>query len=305
MDRPKVEEQPAVRLSDWASLNCSLLWIYDDDVPSYGYNRSVSLQDECLVWLVREGRALVRTEHQEWEVEPGEWFFLPEGNFWQDFAPRTRMLSMRFRATWVTGIPLFHHGGGIKLQAVDYARLEALALPMIRFFKREFPVRRRDLRASLATTGQYLKLQQRLMRWLQEYADVLMELGFEPSCLSHMDPRVSRLARDLDNWPFATPMNEDDLAGRVNLSGRQLARLFQNDFGVTPSRYLAERKLASAKHALEVNEETIKEIAYAHGFKSLSHFSTWFRKETGEPPRKYRQDYEKYHARIKSSPLRG
>lgn len=293
------QSQLAIPLSDWASLTCSLIWVYDEEVPSYGYHRSVVPNEENVVWLVREGEAIVQTDKVEWRVSPGDWFFLPEVNYWQDFSPHTRILSIRFRATWITGIPLFHHREGIKVKADDYRQLEKVAKPLGRFFQRTFPQLGRHLRATLATPEQYLHLQHRLMAWLHVYAGVLLAEGRVPTRISPIDPRMLRVARDLDNWPLHTPLDEEQMAVQLNLSGRQLARLFQKDFGQTPSRYIMNRKLQMAKSALELNERTVKEIAYSLGFKSLSHFSTWFRKQSKRSPREYQANYEKYRPKQK------
>jgi len=285
----------AIPLSDWASLTCALIWIYDEEVPSYGYHRSVIPDQESVAWLVRSGEAQVRTERKEWRIRPGEWFFLPEEKFWQDFAPETHILSIRFKASWITGVPLFHHREGLLLKAADYPQLEKTSLPLSRFYRRTFPEPGRHLRATMASPDQYLKLQYRVMVWLHAYAESLMAEGRVPSRISPMDPRVLTVARNLDNWPLHLPLDEEELAAQLNLSSRQLGRLFQNDFGKTPSRYFAERKIQNARSALEGHENSIKEIAYSLGFKSLSHFSTWFRKQSGISPREYRNDYDTYH----------
>ncbi|WP_269526327.1 helix-turn-helix transcriptional regulator [Coraliomargarita parva] len=287
----------AIPLSDWASLTCSLIWIYDDEVPAFGYHREVVANQESVVWLIRDGAAQVRSAGKEWNLRAGDWFFLPDHDYWQDFSPQARLLSIRFKANWITGVPLFRHGDGFSLKAEAHHRLETVAVALNRFFKRTLPRTDGYLRATSATTDQYLHLQQRLMTWLQVYAETLMSVGLQPTRLSPVDPRMLRVARDLDNWPLSVPLDEVQLAAQANLGDRQLSRLFQQEFGMTPSRYFNGRKLKSARSALEAHERNIKEIAYSLGFKSLSHFSTWFRKQTGRSPRAYRKNHYEYHPR--------
>lgn len=285
----------AIPLSDWASLTCSLIWIYADRVPVYGNHRPGIVNQESAVWLVREGEAHVKTKEQEWVIRPGEWFFLPEISYWQDFAPETHLLSLRFRATWITGIPLFHHGNGVKVLAEQYPILESEALPINAYFKEQGLDDGRRLRGVSVTMGQYMKLQSMLMNWVEQYVKVLVEEGLMPTRLNPIDPRMLKIARELNNWPLDLPLDEEILARGLNLSGRQLARLFSRDFGMTPSRYFSIRKLDSAKSALQTHDVTIKEIASSHGFKSLSHFSTWFRSQFGESPRSFRKTFFEYH----------
>ncbi|MBT65256.1 MAG: hypothetical protein CML13_18830 [Puniceicoccaceae bacterium] len=285
--------QLKIPLTDWASLTCALIWIYDSRVPSAAYRRNIASGQESVAWFVRQGEATVSTAKQEWRVRPGEWFFLPETDYWQDFTQDFEILSIRFKAAWVTGTPIFHHRDGIRLHGEDYPQLENKATPLRRAFEKHFPNQGRNLRAASAAPGLYFKLQRSLMSWLHVYAETLLAEGRVPTRLSPTDPRMLTVARYLENWPLREALNEDELAGQMNLSTRQLSRLYQNDFGKTPIRYFNDRKLLSAKSALEGQENTVKEIAFEHGFKSLSHFSTWFRKQCGQSPRDYRKAHEK------------
>jgi AraC-like DNA-binding protein len=283
-----------IPLTDWGSLTCALIWIYDSSVPSSANQRNIVPTRESVAWFIREGEATVRTENQEWHLRPGEWFFLPETNYWQDFSQDFKMLSIRFKAAWVTGIPIFHHRDGIRLDGAHYPQLEKKATPLCRAYERHFPNLGRNLRAASAPPGLYFKLQHSLMSWLHAYAETLLAEGRVPTRLSSSDPRMLTVARYLENWPLREALDEEELALQMNLSTRQLSRLFLNDFGSTPIRYFNDRKLLSAKSALEGRENTVKEIAFEHGFKSLSHFSTWFRKQCGQSPRDYRKAHERH-----------
>lgn len=297
MPAKSAQTKPSIPLSDWASLTCSLIWIYDQEVPAYGNHRAGITNQESAVWLLREGEADVRTKKTHWRVQPGEWFFVPEVDYWQDFSPQARLLSLRFRATWITGIPLFHHGEGLKLKAANSPQLENAALPLLDYFTTEFTTPQKGLRAITASTRQYMQLQMLLMGWLDVYVDTLIEQGLTPTRLTARDPRMISVARSLNNWPLDQALDEEHIAAQVHLSSRQLSRLFQKDFNMTPSRYFFVRKLETAKDSLENYERPIKEIALSLGFKSMSHFSTWFRKQCGQSPREYRDASYQHQAR--------
>ncbi len=65
-----------------------------------------------------------------------------------------------------------------------------------------------------------------------------------------------------------------ELAAHVQLSERQLERLFHNHLGCTPSRYYRDLRLNRARRELLVYMETpIIEIARRCGFSSSSHFA--------------------------------
>ncbi len=48
-------------------------------------------------------------------------------------------------------------------------------------------------------------------------------------------------------------------------------------------------KLRRAQHMLANTQESIKEIAFALGFKSTEHFYTTFKRVTGSTPNAYRR----------------
>ena len=68
-----------------------------------------------------------------------------------------------------------------------------------------------------------------------------------------------------------------------------LNRLMLRETGMTLHRYVLERRLASAKELLFTTKQPIGEIAVQLGFHSASHFSNFFRKETGMTPDSFRR----------------
>jgi AraC-like DNA-binding protein len=80
------------------------------------------------------------------------------------------------------------------------------------------------------------------------------------------------------------------LANLGQLSPRQFFRRFLNTFGTTPHRYVIEERLAHAKELL-LSGQPLGEIAATVGFASQSHFNDVFRKATGMPPNRFRQEH--------------
>lgn len=96
--------------------------------------------------------------------------------------------------------------------------------------------------------------------------------------------------RLIDDRLHATdiPPTLSELATLCNLSVRQLSRSFRVSRGVSIGTYVAEIRLDTAKRLL-ANGESIKAVAFAVGFTSLSSFSHAFRMSTGLPPREYQR----------------
>lgn len=77
----------------------------------------------------------------------------------------------------------------------------------------------------------------------------------------------------------------DELAGYVNLSRRQMERLFQKYLDCSPSRYYLRLRLLRARQLLKQSTMSIIDIAAACGFVSSPHFSKCYREQMGIPPR--------------------
>ncbi len=85
------------------------------------------------------------------------------------------------------------------------------------------------------------------------------------------------------------PMTLDELSGHVNLSRRQLERLFKKYLNVVPTRYYLDLRLERARQLLLQTSMPIVDIALACGFVSAPHFSKCYRDIYGVPPRDERR----------------
>ncbi len=77
------------------------------------------------------------------------------------------------------------------------------------------------------------------------------------------------------------------------LSTSQLFRKIKDLHGVSPGRYLTRFRLAKAKEKIKTTDETLSEISFDSGFKSLSHFNRAFKKQYGVNPSQMRKHLKK------------
>ncbi|PRX73663.1 helix-turn-helix protein [Cohnella sp. SGD-V74] len=82
----------------------------------------------------------------------------------------------------------------------------------------------------------------------------------------------------------------EEAVQRTGLSRTAFFQRFREMTGTSPTRYMLELKLASAKVSLETTSLSVKEIADALGFYDEFHFSRTFKRHYGVSPRAYRQD---------------
>ncbi len=135
-----------------------------------------------------------------------------------------------------------------------------------------------------------------LRRWEQNPPHVLLaENALERALLlinerrapSPMDERI-RKAVDLMLKRYAEPLSVSDMARESSLSASRFAHLFREQAGMTPVQFLDHRRMERARQLLLSTRMPIKEIAEQVGFANQFHFSTRFRRLTGQSPRNYR-----------------
>lgn len=80
----------------------------------------------------------------------------------------------------------------------------------------------------------------------------------------------------------------DDLAAEACLSPFHFSRLFREATGLSPHRFVTDRRVQAAKEKLALAHSSFVEIALDTGFGSQANFIRVFRKATGLTPGQYR-----------------
>lgn len=87
---------------------------------------------------------------------------------------------------------------------------------------------------------------------------------------------------------LAEPLTIDLLAHVAGLSPFHFSRVFRSATGISPYRYVCERRLLKAQRMLMAADTQIQDIASACGFPRHANFSAAFARERNMSPREYR-----------------
>lgn len=128
-----------------------------------------------------------------------------------------------------------------------------------------------------------------LRRTLREAFGQHMRAGVAlPRTLSSMEEAFLTRIQELIEEHLSNPeFGVEALAAEVGLSRRQLSRKMVAVFDTSATVLIRQMRLARAAALLDARSGTVKEIAYAVGFRSDSHFRKTFRAAYGVAPSAY------------------
>jgi len=104
--------------------------------------------------------------------------------------------------------------------------------------------------------------------------------------------RISSLFIELleRQFPIASPEQKftlrtaKDFADRLSVHSNHLNKVLKENTGKTTTEHISNRLVQEAKILLKQTDWNISEIAYSLGFEQLSHFSSFFKKQTHLSP---------------------
>ncbi len=81
------------------------------------------------------------------------------------------------------------------------------------------------------------------------------------------------------------------IAERVNISRRQLDRIFQQSMNKSPQEFYRDLRLTRASILLVQTNMSVGEIAVGCGFQTASHLGQYFKQQFGDTPGAYRKSF--------------
>jgi AraC-like DNA-binding protein len=99
--------------------------------------------------------------------------------------------------------------------------------------------------------------------------------------------------REAEAWVLAHLGDADcpTMAARFGYNGKYFVDYFRRHTGMTPQRFIMDRKMRYATILLTCTARTVGSISADLGFAEDNYFSRVFRQHTGQSPQKYRQTH--------------
>ncbi len=102
------------------------------------------------------------------------------------------------------------------------------------------------------------------------------------------DERMKQVLRYIHEH-IADRIDVEDLADMASITKTYFIRLFKQEFGLSPVRYINLKKVERAQLLLYTTDCSVKEVAYKLGFSDHSYFIRLFHKVAGITPQEYRR----------------
>ncbi len=196
---------------------------------------------------------------------------------------------------------------------VEHTELSLAAMPLeyivlgiegMRFLEKNGALERREIRIPCANgrIRQYMELLLEEVQWkeprhasiCQNLLNIILicilsqrQVGISPATAEHIRPECAAVKSYIDEG-FRNPITLDELAQAAHQNKYYVAHTFRESFGISPIRYLTERRVEESKNLLRNTNYPIGEISVMSGFSSLSVFSQTFKRITHMSPSQYR-----------------
>ncbi len=282
MLKPKAIQLPG---DVWRSLRHEWLWVYRGPVPQCEV-WSAEIPVPAGVFFVERGEVRIRADGKATLVPCGQAFFSSPHLRRHWFAAHTRLLSVGFRSQWPDGTSLFRNALNFAAETPALRKATRQLFTSIHSAQKVVTYRQ-AIEPSTYSAAEWAAREAAFAAWFGVLIATLQQLGVHPAPQVRTRRRVDQLISWLQSLPLdqTTPSLPPDFPIGI----RRAEQLLQQHFGIGLRMFMERRRLDVARERIVTDHATLKEIAFALGFRHASHFTAWFRRHAGVSPSEYRQ----------------
>lgn len=233
--------------------------------------------DCYVIGLMETGQRLMLVNQQEYEIGPGDLLlFNPLDNH---ACEQTDGGGMDYRCLNIKPEVM----AGVLAEVQGGVGTLKFAYPLAR--RSELAPGFRTLHEGIMNGADGLDKEELFLLFMQQLLDAHTEPAGRPATREAVRPEVEEVCAYLERH-YAERVSLDLLADLARLNKYTLLRVFTRCKGITPYRYLETIRVNKARELLEQGLEPA-EVALLTGFSDQSHFTGYFSRFTGLPPKQY------------------
>lgn len=172
------------------------------------------------------------------------------------------------------------------LSAEEYEELEVIYQQIFHHFHKESPYKNRIL-GNLFTIL-LLKIKEKC--W--QCYNPIEEGDRSSQIVKRFKVLLAKHFKNIMRQPKEHTLQVQDLAQELNLHPNYLSNVIKTKTGHSVNYWITKKLTATAKSLLKNYEHSSKEISYSLGFSEPTHFSRFFKKQTGMTPSAYKKSLQ-------------
>lgn len=141
------------------------------------------------------------------------------------------------------------------------------------------------------------------LRIAKELVLFLQRPGGQSQFSVHLSAQAAEVGpiRDIQEWILGNlgrDLSVETLAARAGMSGRNFARQFKRELGMTPGDYVEAVRVESARRILEESDTPLKKVAVLSGFNDPTGLRRAFMRRIAVTPVQYRRRFRTPEAMV-------
>ncbi|WP_026505143.1 AraC family transcriptional regulator [Butyrivibrio sp. NC3005] len=146
---------------------------------------------------------------------------------------------------------------------------------------------------NIASSSDYLR-DMKIYEMLTKLLTLLMEESWHPEerlAISSKKKSLQQIKAYIDT-SYTKKISLDELSSMFFINKFYLTRVFKEQYGISISNYILERRITKAKHLLRFSDTSLEDIGNEVGIVDANYFSRVFKKIEGITPSAYRNEWK-------------